>query len=179
MAKVFINESDLKNMVCEAVRRIMNEIDWKTYANARAKALERGESLRANKFGSAAWKGFNDEFGLNHGTSELPRVHGDTYTQSVEGESAPNGFESPSHTVVGMQDKETGEEYNYDRTKAFFNHDPRDHENRYARVKNPSLRRFFNNDKQAIDAYNRANKEMSDYRNGRYQYDNGWKLKQQ
>ena len=69
--------------------------------------------------------------------------------------------------------------HDYDSTKAFGLLDKYDDEGRYKRVKNPSLKRFFNNTEQE-KAYRNASKEMDDYVMGNYDYDkeNGWHVKE-
>lgn len=68
--------------------------------------------------------------------------------------------------------------YNYDSTKAFGIMDKYDKDGRYKRVRNPSLKRFFNNPERE-KAYKVASKEMDDYLMGNYDYakGKGWHLK--
>ena len=39
-----LTESDLKQMVAESTKKILSELDWKTYANAAKKAREQGSN---------------------------------------------------------------------------------------------------------------------------------------
>ena len=58
---VKITESDLHNMIREAVNQVMlSELDWKTYANA---AQKDRDPNRAKKFARAASDKFNKDFG--------------------------------------------------------------------------------------------------------------------
>lgn len=180
---VKLNESQLKKIIAESVKNVLSELDWKTYANARDKARERGEHKRAMKFGNAADNAFNDEFayadkyGDKYGEGN---VHGDTFMNTVNANSKPNGFKSPSHSIRHLSGDLSNEKpYNYDDTKAFGLMDKYDEEGRYKRVKNPSLKKFFNDSEQE-KAFRRASKEMDDYVSGNYTYDNenGWHLKE-
>lgn len=174
-----LNEAQLKQVIAESVKNVLSELDWKTYVNARDKARERGEHKRAMKFGNAADNAFNDEFayadkyGDKYGEGS---VYGDTFMNTVNASSKSNGFESPSHTIRHLSGEKP---YNYDNTKAFGLMDKYDEEGRYKRVKNPSLKKFFNDSEQE-KAFRRASKEMDDYVSGNYTYDNenGWRLKE-
>lgn len=172
---VKLNESQLRKIVAESVKNILSEIDWKTYVNARDKARERGEHERAMRFGNAADDAFNDEYAHEDKYGE-GSVRGDTFMNTVRADSKSNGFKSPSHSIRHISNDNP---YNYDDTKAFGLMDKYDKEGRYKRVKNPSLKRFFN-DKDQEQAFKRASKEMDDYTSGNYDYDGekGWHLKE-
>jgi len=174
MAKktIKITEGDLHGIIKESVNKVLTELDWKTYANARRKAGNKGEYEKARKFGSAAYKEFNNIYGKDG-------VKGDIYLNRVSSDS--DSF--PSHTLMRMYNYD-GEgnynnPYNYDSTKAMGIMDKFDREGRYKRVKNPSLKRFFNNSEQE-KAYKAASKEMDDYVMGNYEYvkGKGWYLKE-
>ena len=162
---VRLTESDLHRIIKESVNNILSELDWKTYQNARHKADERGGYDRSLKFGDAAQKEFNNKYGTED-------VRGDIYLNRVSAESDSN----PSHTLERMYNYDGkgnfSNPYNYDSTKAFGLMDKYDEEGRYKRVKNPSLKRFFNNPKQE-KAYKTASKEMDDYVMGNYKYQKG------
>ena len=163
-----LTESDLKNIIKESVNNILSELDWKTYQNARGKAIKRGEYDRALKFGDAAQKSFSKEY-------DTDGVDGNIFLNRVSAESD----DYPSHTLMHLYnyDEEGNpiKAYNYDNTKAFGLMDKYDKEGRYKRVKNPSLKRFFNNPERE-KAYKRASKEMDNYMMGNYDYirDKGW-----
>lgn len=44
MAKIKLTESELKRIVTESVQEILQELDWRTYDSARAKAQEKADS---------------------------------------------------------------------------------------------------------------------------------------
>lgn len=179
--KKAITESQLRNIIAESVKNVLSELDWKTYANAGKRALERGD-VRAHKFRNAANDAFNDEFayqGDEDSEYYAPNVRGDVYLNRIEAQN--NDY--PSHTIHHLYDYDSNkQEYtnprNYDNTKAFGLMDKYDKSGRYKRIWNPSLKRFFNDPEQE-KAYKRASKEMDDYLMGNYEYDNekGWHLK--
>lgn len=166
-----LTEGDLHKIIKESVKNIISELDWKTYQNARRKANEKGEYDRAMKFGNAAQKEFNKAYGEEG-------VSGDIFLNRVSAESD----DYPSHTLMRMYNyNEEGSHsnpYNYDNTKAYGIMDKYDKDGRYKRVKNPSLKRFFNNPWRE-KAYKDASKEMDNYVMGNYDYTKGkgWHLK--
>ena len=180
---VKLNESQLRQMVAESVKNVLSELDWKTYANARKKAADKGQYDRSRKFGNAADSAFNDKFGYQ-GDEEseyyAPNVRGNAFLHRVEAQN--NDY--PSHTIQHLYDYDNDkQEYsnpqNYDSTKALGIMDKYDEHGRYKRIWNPSLKRFFNNPEQE-KAYRTESKEMDDYVMGNYDYDNekGWQLKE-
>lgn len=185
MAKkqIKLSEAQLRDMIAENVNKVLSELDWKTYANARKKAADNGQYDRSRKFGNAANSAFNDKFGYQ-GDEEseyyAPNVRGDIFLNRVEAQN--NDY--PSHTIQRLYDYDNDkQEYsnprNYDSTKAFGLMDKYDKDGRYKRIWNPSLKRFFNNPEQE-KAYRTASKEMDDYVMGNYDYANekGWQLKE-
>lgn len=185
MAKkqIKLSEEQLRDMIAENVNKVLSELDWKTYANARKKAVDKGQYDRSRKFGNAANSAFNDKFGYQ-GDEEseynAPNVRGDIFLNRVEAQN--NDY--PSHTIQRLYNYDNDkQEYsnpkNYDNTKAFGLMDKYDENGRYKRIWNPSLKRFFNNPEQE-KAYRTASKEMDDYVMGNYGYDKGkgWQLKE-
>jgi len=87
-----LNESQLKQIVTESVKRVLNE-DWRTYANAAMKARQKADSIietgdaseesirdaikysdMARKFDKAAAEALDRKFGGNHSVStDSPR----------------------------------------------------------------------------------------------------------
>ena len=180
---VKLNEAQLKKIVAESINKVLSELDWKTYANARKKAADKGQYDRSMKFGNAADSAFNDKFGYQGDEDSeyyAPNVRGNIFLNRVEAQN--NDY--PSHTIQHLYDYDNDkQEYsnprNYDNTKAFGLMDKYDKDGRYKRIWNPSLKRFFNNPEQE-KAYRTASKEMDDYVMGNYAYDsdNGWQLKE-
>ena len=59
-----LNESQLRQIVAESVKKILSELDWKTYANAAKKAESMGDP-RASTFQQAAKKEFDRAYGYS------------------------------------------------------------------------------------------------------------------
>lgn len=75
MAKIKLTESELHRIVKESVQEVLNELDWRTYDNARGKALDKADNTdnvyekqrrinQANDFSSASTKGYSKQYGL-------------------------------------------------------------------------------------------------------------------
>ena len=61
-----LTEGDLHRIIENSVKKVINELDWKTYANAAEKDLARGHGTeRAFKFNKAAEDTFNDKYNPN------------------------------------------------------------------------------------------------------------------
>lgn len=58
-----LTESKLRGMIQEAVSSALNELDGRTYASARDKAMQRGEIGRANRFHKAGVDAWNRDYG--------------------------------------------------------------------------------------------------------------------
>lgn len=86
--RVRINEAQLKQIVTESVKKVLNELDWKTYANAAMKARQKADSIAddgdasddsiksytkysdmARNFDKASADALNHKFGGNHSVS--------------------------------------------------------------------------------------------------------------
>lgn len=61
--KVRLTESKLRNMIQEAVSSALNEMDPRTWASARDKAMQRGQFGRGLKFHGYGVKTWDDEYG--------------------------------------------------------------------------------------------------------------------
>lgn len=70
-----LTESDLHNMISEAVKTALNELDPRTYASAAEKARERGDN-RANKYRNAAVDAWNRDYGIDNLSKSGQSYHG-------------------------------------------------------------------------------------------------------
>lgn len=61
MKTIRLTESDFYRVITESVNKVLNELDARTYASARDKAWERGET-RAADFGNAAVDAWNRDY---------------------------------------------------------------------------------------------------------------------
>ena len=163
--KQYIASRLKEDVIKESVKRVLSELDWKTYANAANKANQRKDS-RYNKFFSQAADEFNKEYGYSDE---------DGYVEYDGMNLRAKNNDYPSHSLMRRYDydPETGEysnPYNYDDGRAMgldsFMGD------RYPRYKNPSLKKFFDNLEQE-KAYKRASDEMDKYKLGKSKYVKG------
>ena len=175
---VKLNEAQLRKVVSESVQKVLNELDWKTYANAMRKANARGEYKRASTFGDAADSAFDDKYGYNPDAGyKEPTVRrgigGEVVGVNDDGRELRRMYDYDSDTGTYTNPR------NYDSTKAFGLLDKYDNAGRYKRYTNPSLKRFFNNPEQE-KAYKKASEETDNYMLGKYSYDdeNGWHLEE-
>lgn len=176
-----LRENELRHMIAESVKGALNEVNWKTLANAEKKAREMGDAsywrekgekgfdaiskaadqrVRAERFGDAAKKAFNRDFGYQQGEhfydDDYQRVGmgGDFgYTQ----EFAPHAAGWRHDGVASLKQFPHGV-YTTERTPE----------------------EFFDGNSDAVQAYNKAKKEVENYKKGNYDYDseNGWHLKE-
>lgn len=70
MAKIKLTESKLQQIVSETVKKVLSELDWRTYASAAQKSEENGDTERSNKFRQAAQNSFNRQNG--YGLKNVP-----------------------------------------------------------------------------------------------------------
>ena len=59
--KKTITESQLRNIIAESVKKVLSELDWKTYANAAKKAHEQNRNS-AWDFDRATEKALDDKY---------------------------------------------------------------------------------------------------------------------
>ena len=171
-----LTESDIRRMVMEA----MNELDWKTYANAGKQATKRGfanywkekgvngydaisnaakERVRAKRFGNAAKDAFNRDFGYQSGED----MHDDNYQRVGMGGDFGASDEFAPH-VAGWKHATTTKDDGYES----FNKFPY---GSYTSERTPEG--FFGDNPDAILAYNNAKDEIDNYNKGNYRYEKG------
>lgn len=156
-----LNESDITRMVMEAV----NELDWKTYANAEKKEKFKpsGKFGRSRRFGDAAEDAFNRDFGTDD--TQLNRRLTNTHI--------------PGMGPVGMEDFRDDSSIIMNKPEFPLNY------YRYQPTNEPRNRHFdFSNSDQYPtskhkEEWDRAKNELDHYKNGDYEYKpgEGWQLK--
>ena len=174
-----LNESQLRKMIKES----LNELDWKTYANAAKKAQEwRNENPfkydrnRGIHFDSAAQKRFNQQ----HGIENLPDYGGERGNinfNSFHGEPEISGSRNHDfgdgggpfdlkHNVYHMS-KKYGKDGSYGRTRMW------DHPHE-------TTPEDFYDDEEMAKKFRDAEQDVDDFKNGNYEYtpDKGWHLKE-
>lgn len=179
---VTLTESRLRVMIGEAVKGALNELDWKTYANAEKEARRRGEISywrdkgegdfgdwlhnatlqreRAKRFGDAAKDAFDRDYGYQRGE----RYYDDGYQRVGMGGDFGYTEEFGPHAAGWRPDGVADVKR--------FPHGV------YTTEKTPE--EFFGDNGDAIQAYNKAKDEIRDYKKGNYEYvkGKGWQLKQ-
>ena len=90
-----LTETDLHNMISEAVKTALNELDKRTYASAMYRAQERNDP-RAEKFGQAAADAWNRDY------------------ETSEDETFSNGVTSKRREKVKYDNKLTSGNFAYD-----------------------------------------------------------------
>lgn len=156
--KKTITSSELASMVAEATKRVMSELDWKTYASAANKSVnpdkyDEKDWDRRRRFHEKATDSFEDEFGYE-GEFEDDGVK---RTERVKG--GPIGFSGM--TSLSVDNKTTSS------MSTFYNNDEDTHTVRD---------RFDRHSQKAKDAYGRAKDELRKYAKGKYSYEKekGW-----
>ncbi len=89
--RIRLTEGNLRRLVESA----LNELDWKTYANAGKKAYDRGQRDRSDRFYNKAIDAYNDKDYYDYDGEGLPRENGVSYM-------GPNGSYGPCDDVGGM-----------------------------------------------------------------------------
>ena len=74
-----LRESELKRMIAESVKGAINELDWKTYANAAKKAREQGRDSRWD-FDRATERALDKQYGGHHLVSTDNETYQDFHT---------------------------------------------------------------------------------------------------
>lgn len=175
-----LTESDLHRIIKESVNKVLTELDWKTYANAEKKAIERGDTsywrekgetfpntiskaadqrIRAKRFGDAAKDAFNRDFGYQQGE----HFYDDDYQRVGMGGDFGYTEEFSPHAAGWKHDGVASLKQ--------FPHGV------YTTERTPE--EFFGDNSDAVQAYNKAKDEVGNYKKGNYGYQNGkgWQLK--
>lgn len=155
---VRLTEQELHNIIKESVNRLLAELDWKTLANAEKKArTERNDPKRAEQFADAARDAFDRDYGYQRGG----HLSDDDYQYVGMGGDFQYSDELAPHALGWKNSFPNIKLYPYGMT-----------------TKEKTPQEFFNNNQDAVDAYNNAEREINNYRKGKYQYhkDKGWHL---
>lgn len=163
-----LNESQLKQIVSESIKTILNELDWKTYANAAKKRLQqyRDNPTDKEKFDKYyelqkhANDVFDDEF--------VGSYKYDTLGDKFKGKHSPK-FDAKFHlNKTDRMPYGAINGYNKGGDKLFSTEKGTYHSSNG--ITSPG--RFFR-DKDVADAYTKANDELWDYDNDNYEYIKG------
>lgn len=114
---IHLNESQLRNLIKESVKRVlrensMNELDWKTYANAERKARRLGRGAQYRKFKQGKIDAFNKKYGVEGGLTD-----GESYSMKTVNSDFLNGNHG-DHPVL-----------NFKGGKAYTLYNPKDKDN--------------------------------------------------
>ena len=171
--RIRLTESDLHKLIKEAI----NELDWKTYANAANKrysqSFERNNDvpyfddvsrradmrIRSKRLADMAKKAFDRDHGYED-DKVYAGLGGDFHSTN---EFAPH--------IIGLKDKGYGNPYKYEGGHEWDSY--------YPRRMDITPEEFFDND-EAATAFNNSKKELSNYKKGNYEYEKGgrgWHLK--
>ena len=176
-----ISRNKLMEMIRKSINESLNELDWKTYANAAKKAQQwrdehpfQYDRNRGLDFDIAAQNSFNQQ----HGIENLPDYGGEKGNinfSSFHGEPEISGSRNHdfgdgggpfnlSHTVYHMG-KKYGKDGGYGRTRMW------DHPHE-------TTPEEFYGDEEMGKKFRDVEQEVDNYRTGKYQYDNekGWHL---
>lgn len=170
---VRLTENQLNGVIAESVKKALNEVDWKTYANASKKRLQQYDDSgkkdmdkyeKARELNTMAADRFREDFVGNM----MYDTFGDKMrgTRSPKFDAYPNVWKKdrmPYGAVRGTN--KSGDEI-FSTEKGTY------HSSRGL----TSPKKFFR-DNDVADKYEKANDELWNYDNGQYEYDNGWKLK--
>lgn len=195
-----MNESQLKKIVAESIKNVLTELDWKTYANAAEKSARKGETDyngyipgsrhkgdkrgRAVDFANAATKAFNDKYG--HGDGEI----GDPLKAgSFKGKITTKRPFDPEG-IIDFNTRSVADDYNenepWNSVGNYFKRNELSASKRYVPTWNQSRfgKEYQDKHKPHRDALSdyeeRGNREIENYFDGNYTYDNekGWHLKE-
>jgi hypothetical protein len=177
-----LTEEQLHQMVMESVNEVLTELDWKTYASAADKSLDRANSgywrdkgvkfpdtvskaadarYRSEKFGKAAKDAFNRDFGYKKGQS-----WDDDYAKVELGGDFDATEEFGPH-AVGYKSKGYGNPKKYERGTD------------NSSFKKVSPEEFFDGNTDAANSFRNADQEVRNWKKGKFGYKKGqgWGLK--
>lgn len=182
-----INESQLRKIIAESITKAINELDYKTYINAGKKTGKGGDisaqrelnpngtpaqwfqdavkaRKRAEKFYDKAREEFNQTHGYKNG-----RRYDDDYSAVELGGDFTSSEEFGPH-IRGFKSKGYGEPYKYEYGRRYDGNAGKD----------MSPEEFFDGNGDASNAFNNAQEEWANFKQGKYDYDNekGWHLKE-
>ena len=160
-----LTEQDLHRIVKESVNKVLTELDWKTYQNAANKAYASGDK-RASKFHNQAVTQFNKDYGYDGYDDEIIGEHyddgkvcRDDYDTS---EYSPNTNRGGNYNLAYKSNPQTGKNISGNLSMPYSKFGNAQHNKRgWADISdNPNMQ----------NAFNKAGRELSKYRNGQYNY---------
>ena len=165
----------LKNIIKESVKQTINELDWKTYANAARKRLQqyRDDPTQKDKWeryydlSQAANKKFDDDY--------VGLMKYDTFGDKLRGKHSPKFDARMDLSKSNRMPYGAINGYNKGGNNLFST----EKGSYYGPNGYTSPGSFFR-DKEVADKFKRANDELWDYDNGNYEYASGegWRLKE-
>ena len=166
-----INEAQLKAIVAESVKRVLGEMDWKTYQWAADERKRRNDDVFANRENSPYYEKYK---------KTLPFLrHKDSQRAAADAFNKEYGMDDLTYDGKGGVDYRTVRMDDYDGIVdgeySYFTPDGRcvTHDIAWGRYN------LGTKDDITRNAYQRANDEVNNYRNGNYTYvkGKGWELK--
>lgn len=175
-----LNEPQLREIVAESVKKVLSEIDWKTYANAAKKSDERGRKAKDDRKWDDASKNFNRAKNFKDAAlNSFNDAHG---ALGIDG-----GPESNSAWIYGMNNLDNN--WTSDgATTSLYSLSPNNDKDKPA----PSIaadispntyrERYYNDNvfsPEALDTADKGNQEVKNYMRDKYEYKKGkgWQLK--
>ncbi len=170
-----LNESQLKRIVSESVKQFLNELDWKTYANAQHSALQRRKGDRPlskaklRKQEKSPYEAWNDI----------------TYADRKFRDAKVKAFNDTRKGAKMVKRRDQGPnptDYDYLETPVgpFYGNGYDNQDNNDTRYKHKPDFLYTGADKRASEDTLNDTQEFSDYLQGNYTYDDekGWHLKE-
>ena len=170
-----LNESQLKRIVSESVKQFLNELDWKTYANAQHSALQRRKGVRPlskaklRKQEKSPYEAWNDI----------------TYADRKFRDAKVKAFNDTRKGAKMVKRRDQGPnptDYDYLETPVgpFYGNGYDNQDNNDTRYKHKPDFLYTGADKRASEDTLNDTQEFSDYLQGNYTYDDekGWHLKE-
>lgn len=149
-----LTESELKQVITESVKKVISELDYKTYLNAAKKRYQQGKNMQ----GSELQRYGEEQFNKQYGKRRLNRI-GDR--SEIETTGLYNGNVRTTYSGRPGDYKEVDDKgrVNYYKT-------------------DPNAQQIYQTDYNLQDPQLKsAHDEYQNYQNDNYEYDNGWKLK--
>lgn len=180
-----LTESELKQVISESVKQIISELDWKTFQNAGVKSYELAMDI-ANKTENAnlAPHQYSEEDKLAY--NKHKKRSRDFISAAKKAFDRDHGYTSDTTVVASSPDiiptlNGVGAFKNGGKWKGRWD----DFAGEYVGTNEPNIasrfygkssENFYNGgieDKDTLNAYDKAKKEMKDYHSGNYQYTKG------
>ena len=192
-----INESQLKAIVAESIKRVLGEMDWKTYQWAADERKRRNDDVLANGENSPYYEKYQKQgrkyYSQPEGRSfDSQRAAAEEFNRryGMDTEEHPNGYTGERVLRNVYMDNYGDTNANYSKmgrygTECAHSNTRRNLGKNFKGTnlsdpyRDAQLRDEFKNDTKIQDAYKKANDEVNNYRNGNYTYvkGKGWELK--